>query len=139
MNPDKTAIVLFAHGARDPDWALPFRKIQRALETRGAGTPVELAFLELMPPSLNEAVARLAARGSERITLVPLFMAQGGHLKHDLPLLLDRVRAENPGVSLRVTPAIGDVDQLLAVIADWIAAEHAAGIASGIGFENPVA
>ena len=138
-NSDKTAIVLFAHGARDPEWALPFRKIQRALETRSTGTPIELAFLELMSPSLNQAVEKLAAHAVERITLVPLFMAQGGHLKHDLPLLLDRVRAENPGVSLRVTPAIGDVDPLLTVIAEWIAAEHAAGIASGAGFENPVA
>ena len=139
MNTAQAAIVLFAHGARDPDWALPFHKIRQMIAERCADTPVELAFLELMQPSLSEAVERLAARGVQRITLVPLFMAQGGHLQHDLPLLLDRVRGDNPGVSLRVTPAIGDVDALLAGIAEWIAAEHAAGIASGTGFENPVA
>ena len=134
-----TAIVLFAHGARDPQWAVPLRRIQRIVAERSPGTPVELAFLELMQPSLGEAIRDLAARGVERVTLVPLFIAQGGHLKQDLPRLLERACADSPGVSVRVAPALGEVDTLLAGIADWIVAEHTAGVASGAGFANPVA
>jgi len=134
-----TAIVLFAHGARDAQWALPFERIRRLLVARCAGTPVELAYLDLMQPSLHDAVARLAAGGIERVTVVPLFLGQGGHLKQDLPLLLERVRAEHPGVSLRVTPPIGEIDALLTAIAQWIAAEHEAGVARGAGFDHPIA
>src|SRR6187200_346476 len=94
------AIILFAHGARDPGWAEPFRKIKRALEARRPGVTVELAFLELMEPGLPDAVAKLALASHRSITVAPLFMAQGGHLKNDLPKILDALRAEHPGVKI---------------------------------------
>lgn len=120
----KSAIVLFAHGARDEDWATPFRKIQSMVRSKKPGVLVELAFLELMQPALHEAVARLAARGIKNISVVPLFMAQGAHLKEDLPLKLDEIRGQYPAVSFRISPPIGEVHAILAEIAEWICNEH---------------
>ncbi len=114
------ALVLFAHGARDPQWAEPFRRIQAAIRARRAGCVVELAFLELMQPVLADAIAGLVAAGHRHITVAPLFMAQGGHLRNDLPRLLDTIRAAHPGVVLTVLPAVGDVDAILDAIADWL-------------------
>lgn len=116
-----TALVLFAHGARDPRWAEPFRRIQAALRERRPGFAVELAFLELMQPPLADTMAALIAAGHRAIAVAPLFMAQGGHLRNDLPKLLDGVRAAHPGVELRLLPAIGEVDAVLLAIADWLA------------------
>lgn len=115
----RSAIVLFAHGARDPEWAEPFRKLRSMVEAKAPGVAVELAFLELMQPSLPDAIAGLARVGVNAITLVPVFMAQGGHLKEDLPKLLTEIRGANSGVAIEVTPAIGEVELLLAAIADW--------------------
>ena len=115
------ALLLFAHGARDPQWAEPFRRIQAVLRERRPGLAVELAFLELMQPPLADAIAKLIAAGHRRITVAPLFMAQGGHLRNDLPKLLDGVRATHPGVEFRLLPAIGDVEPVLAAIAEWLA------------------
>lgn len=120
----RSAIILFAHGARDPEWAAPFRRIVARLRSADSGLRVELAFLEMMQPALEDAVARIAAEGFERITLVPLFLAQGGHLKHDLPLMLDDIRGRHPDVRIDVTQAIGDSDTLTAAIADWALAQH---------------
>lgn len=120
----RSAIVLFAHGARDPGWAAPFRRIVAHLQSADPGLRVELAFLELMQPALAEAVARIAAEGFERLTLVPLFLAQGGHLKQDLPRLLDDIRGRHPGVRIDVTQAIGDSAELTAAIGDWALAQH---------------
>ena len=122
---DKQAIVLFAHGARDPEWALPFKKIQRAIKARQPGIAVELAFLESMEPPLVDAIAKLAKAGHKRITVAPLFMAQGGHLKHDLPKILDAIRTEHPRADIELLPAIGDVDAILESIADWLVAAAA--------------
>ncbi len=119
------AIILFAHGAREPDWALPFRKIQRAIAKKKPGTAVELAFLEIMEPPLADAVAKLAKAGHKRITVAPLFMAQGGHLKHDLPMILDAIRGEHRGTEITLLPAIGDVDAILDAISDWLVAATA--------------
>ena len=119
-----SAIILFAHGARDPEWAVPFRRIAARLRAARPDLPVRLAFLELMQPALADAVAGMAADGIKRITLVPLFLAQGGHLKEDLPRLLDDIRRSHPGVTIDVTQAIGDSEVLTAAIADWALAEH---------------
>ncbi|MGH8619831.1 MAG: sirohydrochlorin chelatase [Burkholderiales bacterium] len=114
-----SALVLFAHGARDPEWAVPFHKLRERIAARRPGDVVELAFLELMEPALEPTVNRLAADGVARITVVPLFMAQGGHLKHDLPLLLARVRATHPALALTLAPPVGDVEPVLDAIVGW--------------------
>lgn len=112
-------IVLFAHGARDPGWAAPFRTIKERLSCAMPGTPVELAFLELMQPDLATVIDELAEQGIERVTLVPLFMAQGGHLKQDLPQLIAQLAERHPRLDLRVTPPIGEVDAILDAIVAW--------------------
>ncbi len=114
------AILLFAHGARDPSWALPFRAIRDAVAADASGQAVELAFLELMEPGLPETAERLVADGATTITVVPLFMAQGGHLKKDLPVLMDDLRARHPQLELKLAPAIGDVPALTEAIAGWV-------------------
>ena len=120
LNTKHSALILFAHGARDPEWAVPFRKIQRNVAKRRPELKVELAFLEFMAPALPDAVEKLAGAGHGTITVAPLFMAQGGHLKHDLPLILDDLRRRFPGVTLTLLPAVGDVDVILDAIGDWL-------------------
>jgi len=114
------ATILFAHGARDPEWAQPFRRIKELLEAKQPGVTVVLAFLEMMEPSLADAAAQLARAGHTTIMIAPLFMAQGGHLKNDVPKILATIRAAHPGVELTLLPAIGDVDPVLDAIAGWL-------------------
>ncbi len=115
-----TALVLFAHGARDPEWAGPFRVLQQKVSARRPDLTVALAFLEVMQPSLAECVSRLAGDGHRRITIAPLFLAQGGHLKRDLPPLLADLQAQYPGTAFSLLPPIGEVTQLLDAIAGWL-------------------
>jgi sirohydrochlorin cobaltochelatase len=122
---DKSAIILFAHGARDPQWAQPFEKIRALMQRQLPDTEISLAFLELMQPGLADTVKTLAAKKYSSITLIPLFMAQGGHLKKDLPLMLDDIRNDNPSVNISVTPPIGESDDILNLIAQWAVNQHA--------------
>jgi sirohydrochlorin cobaltochelatase len=110
-------LLLFAHGARDPRWAEPFMAIAGRIRLADPARPVELAFLEMMQPDLGEAARRLAAAGATRIDIVPLFLGMGGHLRGDLPPLVEAVRAALPNVELRLHPAIGEHDAVIAVIA----------------------
>jgi sirohydrochlorin cobaltochelatase len=133
----REAIVLFAHGARDPEWATPFRRIQSRLQEADAAAIVELCFLELMPPTLSDAIAALAERGVNLITVVPLFLAQGGHLKQDLPRMLDEVRRRHRHLDIRITSAIGDSEALTDAIAAWALAQHRIGRQRpGVGRES---
>jgi sirohydrochlorin cobaltochelatase len=102
------ALVLFAHGARDPRWAEPFEAVAARVRAAAPGVPVVLAFLELMQPSLAEAVAALVAEGVTRVDVVPLFLGTGGHLRQDLPPLVEALRAAHPGVAIGLHAAIGE-------------------------------
>jgi sirohydrochlorin cobaltochelatase len=113
-------LLLFAHGARDPEWARPFESIRDRIRAQRPELPVELAYLEVMKPSLEEGIDRLTAQGASSITVFPLFMAQGGHLKQDVPRILADVRAGRPHVPLALETAIGDVPELLDAIAAWV-------------------
>ena len=128
-----TALVLFAHGSRDPEWARPFEALRDRLQRRLPDTPVVLAFLEQMRPGLPEAIATLADQGIERVTVLPLFMAQGRHLREELPRIIARACEDNPGVLVRTSAAVGEVESLLHAIADWAVAEHERTRAADLG------
>lgn len=102
------AIVLFAHGARDPRWAEPFEAVAARTRAAAPGCAVVLAFLELMAPTLADAVERLAAAGATRVDVVPLFLGTGGHLRNDLPPLVEAVRAAHPVLAIHLHAAIGE-------------------------------
>ena len=113
-------LILFAHGARDAEWADPFRDIAARVAECRADLSVELAFLEFQTPGLADAVATLFNRGHRAIHVAPLFMAQGGHLKQAVPRLLDNLQERYPELQLELLSAIGDVDDLRAAIATWL-------------------
>jgi sirohydrochlorin cobaltochelatase len=110
-------LLLFAHGARDPAWARPFERIAEHLRAAAPELNVGLAFLELMQPRLGEAADVLVAQGCTQITVVPLFLGAGGHVRRDLPLLLDELRLRHPHLSLRATAAIGEIDSVTQALA----------------------
>jgi sirohydrochlorin cobaltochelatase len=116
----KSALVLFAHGARDAQWSEPFRAMQKAVADRRPDLTVELAFLEIMQPALGDCVTRLAGDGHQRIVIAPLFLAQGGHLKKDLPRLLKDLGSKHPKADISVLPPIGEVTELLNAISEWL-------------------
>jgi sirohydrochlorin cobaltochelatase len=117
--PSMKAIILFGHGARDQRWREPFDRLAGLWKEQHADTPVALAFLEMMQPSLEEAVATLTSQGATELTVVPVFFGQGGHLRNDFPVLLEECRSQFPGVSLSATPAVGEDLAVLQAIIDF--------------------
>lgn len=110
-------MILFGHGARDARWQEPFQRLAAKLAAaRGDAGPVSLAFLELMTPSLPDAIASQATAGCDTITVIPVFFGQGGHVRRDLPALIAQCQSEHPGVRLRCAGAVGEDDAVLDAI-----------------------
>jgi sirohydrochlorin cobaltochelatase len=116
----KSALILFAHGARDPEWAAPVRRLRDKVAALRPDLAVEVAFLELTAPLLPDAIQELASRHCRQIAIVPVFLAQGGHLKKDVPRLLETMRERFPAVTFDLWPALGDADPILDAISAWI-------------------
>jgi sirohydrochlorin cobaltochelatase len=110
----KEGIVLFAHGSREPQWARPFERIAEQL---AASHLVELAYLERMAPTLEEAVTSLVAKGAKRIRIVPVFLGVGGHVREDLPRLAEAARARHAGVEIVLERTIGEREEVTDAIA----------------------
>ena len=114
-----SALLLFAHGSSDPGWALPFSNLKAAIEAREPDRDVELAYLERMQPSFDDAIARMQLLGIQEITVAPIFLAIGGHMRKDLPKLIDDTQLRT-GIVFKVLPALGEADVLIGAIADWV-------------------
>ncbi|KAF7599198.1 MAG: cobalamin biosynthesis protein CbiX [Candidatus Dactylopiibacterium carminicum] len=110
------ALILLAHGARDPDWAAPLRRLQEVVG-RQTDAEVHLAFLEFMLPTLPVAIDTAVERGASRISVLPVFLAQSGHVKRDLPEILAQAQSRHPQVSLDLYPALGEAPEVIAALA----------------------
>ena len=111
-------IILFGHGARDARWAEPFERLAGKLRATRSD-PVSLAYLELMTPDLPGAVAAQAAEGCDTVTVVPVFFGQGGHIRRDLPEIVERCRAAHPGLKIHCATAVGEDDAVLDAVAEY--------------------
>ncbi|MFM0070278.1 CbiX/SirB N-terminal domain-containing protein [Paraburkholderia sediminicola] len=114
-------LVLFAHGARDMRWREPFERLaEKVRAARGADAgPVLLAFLELMEPDLPTAVGDLVSDGCSVVTVVPVFFGQGGHVRRDLPEVIERCRGLYPAVEIRCATAVGEDEGVLDAVAEY--------------------
>ncbi|MBZ9539974.1 sirohydrochlorin chelatase [Modicisalibacter tunisiensis] len=113
------ALILLAHGSRDPRWRAPFDSLGEGLAER-LERPLRLAYMELCEPSLDSVAAELAAAGCRRAEILPLFFAAGRHLREDVPGQLERLNAEHPDLALTLLPPVGEhpafVDALAMII-----------------------
>ncbi|MDH4391221.1 MAG: CbiX/SirB N-terminal domain-containing protein [Aquabacterium sp.] len=121
-SPSDTGLLLFAHGARDPQWARPFEAVAARCKAQRGDARVALAFLEFMAPDLVAGGNTLVAAGCTAVDVVPLFLGAGGHVRKDLPVLLARLQDAHPAVRFTLRPAVGEaaalVDAMAAVALD---------------------
>jgi sirohydrochlorin cobaltochelatase len=110
-------LLLFAHGARDPRWAEPFEAVARRIAELDPQLPVVLGFLEFMTPDLRAAGQALVARGCTAVDVVPLFLGAGGHVRKDVPVLMQALAADHPQVRWTLKAAIGEHPALIEVMA----------------------
>ena len=119
---EKRAVVLFAHGSRDPLWHKPMEAVAAQLRSTEPGVSVRCAYLELSTPDLATVCLELAGAEVRHISVVPMFLGVGRHAREDLPLLLDALRVQHPQVQFDLKPAVGEDTRLIQLLAQ-IAAE----------------
>ncbi|WP_428954836.1 sirohydrochlorin chelatase [Streptomyces sp. cg35] len=77
------ALVLVAHGSRDPRALATVGELAGRIREQRPGLTVRLAHIELNEPLLTDVLAGLPDGG--RAVLVPLLLSRGHHVKRDLP------------------------------------------------------
>ncbi|WP_459190781.1 CbiX/SirB N-terminal domain-containing protein [Halosimplex sp. J119] len=117
---DDEAVLLVGHGSRREKSNEQVRTLAADLEAR-LGVPVDAGFLELAKPAIPEAIAGLAAAVS-RITVVQLSLFAASHVKNDVPLAVQRARADHDGLTVHNGAHLGIHPALVDLLDDRVAA-----------------
>jgi sirohydrochlorin cobaltochelatase len=112
------AIILFAHGSRDALWRRPIEAVADEVKQLSPDTQVACAYLELTQPDLPTTVTALVQTGVNAIRIVPMFLGVGRHAREDLPLLLQDLIIQHPGVTFELRNAIGEEPELTRAMAE---------------------
>ncbi|WP_405839741.1 sirohydrochlorin chelatase [Streptomyces sp. NBC_01518] len=104
------ALVLVAHGSRDPRALHTVRALQARVRALRPDVPVHLGHIELNEPRLPDTLAQLP---TPEAVLVPLLLSRGYHVKQDIPELAAKARAHT-----RVAPPLGPHPLLVETLYD---------------------
>ena len=113
MTGTTATLLLAAHGTRSAEGTAATRELAEAVAAARPSVPVELCFLDVASPSLAEA---LDALGTAEVTVVPLLLSAGYHVRSDIPAVV----AGRPRV--RVSRHLGPDPAVLDAVADRLAA-----------------
>jgi sirohydrochlorin ferrochelatase len=111
----KTAVILLAHGTREPDASKPVHDYARAL-ARATGMCVEPCLREFIEPGVSTVVRKLADGGYRRIVVVPFFLFQSGHVTRDIQDDLAAEKAKFPHLTFDVGEPIGYDDAMVDIL-----------------------
>lgn len=130
-----TGLLLIAHGARDPAWATPFQEVARRIAAARPDVQVVLSFLEFMSPGIEEAGRQLVESGCTSMHVVPMFLGASGHVRRDIPPMLERLSLQyGDQVSWQQHAALGEAEAVMQTMADvtltWMDGMPAAPLAS---------
>ena len=109
--------ILFGHGSRSAEYVQPFRRIREALLRQAPGTKVEVGFLELTAPPLEEAIEALIGAGVTSIVVVPIFFGPGRHVLKDLPERIGNLLDRYPELAIDISPCVGEVPAVVEAMA----------------------
>ncbi len=116
----KTANILLAHGSRDPEWQQPFEMMLESIRQQGQDLAVvELAYMELCQPSLEDSCKELVQQGHHTINIYPVFFAAGRHLRVDVPNQLQKIESEL-NITTHLHPPIGQDSRVQTAITQVI-------------------
>lgn len=111
------AIILLAHGSRDPLWRRPVEAVAKRMGELAPTLHVRCAYLESCAPDLPSCAVELADLGVNSITVAPLFFGLGKHLREDLPRLLSALQSDHPGIAFDLRKSIGEEASLIDLLA----------------------
>jgi sirohydrochlorin ferrochelatase len=124
---ERTAVLLIAHGSREPSANNDLHALAARLAAEGEHPIVVACFLELAEPDIATGGERCVARGARRVLMIPYFLSAGVHLRRDLRAARDDLERRYPAVAFCLGPALGPHPLLDALVSARIRELDAAG------------
>jgi sirohydrochlorin cobaltochelatase len=98
---ERLGVILCGHGSRDAQAIREFSHVADQLRTRLADRyDLEWGLLEFARPIIREGLDLLLSRGHRRILAVPAMLFAAGHVKNDIPSVLNTYQAAHAGLTI---------------------------------------
>lgn len=118
----KKAVLLVGHGSRRKEANEALVTLCELVSGKDRKTIIAHGFLQLADPGLPEALAELDGQGVDEVTVVPVFLYEGVHIKEDIPEILAREAAKRPNMRLVLAPVLGIDERMADIVWDRVQA-----------------
>jgi sirohydrochlorin cobaltochelatase len=95
-------VMLCGHGSRDAEAVREFQALAGAVAERLPQYRVESGFLEFARPVIADGLDALHRGGVRRILAVPGMLFAAGHVKNDIPSVLNEYSGRHPDIDIRL-------------------------------------
>ncbi len=127
MMKSKSAYIVIVHGSRDKQANEAFESFLEQFRKELKGREVYGAYLELVKPSIAEALESAITDGASEVFILPMMFFPGRHVKKDIPELIQQAKAKHPHVDFHYASPVADhplMLQLLKEKADAVKSNH---------------
>ena len=107
--------IILGHGSRNPESNQSIKSIAEMFQN-DRDEPVKHAFFQLAEPSLTKVIKDIVNKGGKTITIVPVFLFNGVHIKQDIPEVISEQQKKYPDISFELSEPIGDDPQLVDIL-----------------------
>ncbi len=114
--------MICGHGSRDPGAIEEFSVVVEALRPRFGDTPLAHGFLEFAQPVIRTGLDSLREQGVRNVLAVPGMLFAAGHVKNDIPSVLNTYAASHDDVTIQLGRDLGIDTKLVRAAGDRIQA-----------------
>lgn len=114
------AVLYVGHGTRSKIGATEARHFIESIMGKVPVDIQELSFLELTSPTINEGFIRCVERGATEIVVVPILLLTAGHMKKDIPEVMNSLNEQYPHINVVLTDAFGVQEEIIDAMSDLI-------------------
>ncbi len=110
-------LILIAHGSRNERWRASVERVVAAVAGNGGSRDVRLAYMDCSPPTLMDVATRAVSEGNRTLLVLPLFLAEEGHVERDVRPLVDELRRAVPSfVRVELMEPVGQQPEFIDVL-----------------------
>ena len=116
------ALIVLAHGSRREKSNQEVIDLVDSIRPRlGARFDrIDAAFLEIVPPSLQDSIEDVLEQGARSVTIFPYFLNSGNHVDRDIPAIVDHFQERYPDRAFIVTHHFGNTDDVGGLIVEQL-------------------
>ena len=111
----KTKILLVGHGSRNKNGNREIEEFAAIWKAKNPEWSIETCFIEFAEVLIPEGLDR-AAKGADRVIVVPLILNAAGHVKMEIPHFIAEARQRHKNVEFIYARHLGATDSVLEIL-----------------------